>query len=134
MERKPEGLGRPQANLWPHETQPKPNNARSLTLKHSDPSSLGLESSTDGETEISFISEEDKNQEGKSNTNPKIKNKENLRIMQWNMQRCTIAELERVAKEYNADIITAQETGIENSQVIETKDYIFFLFLLMQLL
>ena len=42
------------------------------------------------------------------------------------MQRCTIAELERVAKEYNADIITVQETAIENSQVIETKDYIFW--------
>ena len=42
------------------------------------------------------------------------------------MQRCTITELERVAKEYKADIITAQETGIENSQIIETEEYIFW--------
>ena len=42
------------------------------------------------------------------------------------MEKCSIAELERVAKEYNADIIIAQEIGIENSEKRETDTYIFW--------
>ena len=39
--------------------------------------------------------------------------------MQWNMQRCSILELERVAIEMNADIVIAQETGIEDSNTVK---------------
>ena len=49
----------------------------------------------------------------------KLKNKEKVCIMEWSMQRCSIAELTRVAKAHDADIVIASETGIGNSQTIE---------------
>ena len=45
--------------------------------------------------------------------------------MQWSMQRCSILQPERVATEMNADIIIAEETGIENSEVRETENTSF---------
>ena len=95
LEKRPGDTGQPQEQTRPQDAQPKPTKTRSLSVKCSDPSSLGIESNTD--TEISFVSEPEKQNEVKDK-NPKIKNMENLRIMQWNMQRCTITELERVAK------------------------------------
>ena len=39
------------------------------------------------------------------------------------MLRCSTPELDRVASENDADIVIAQETGIENSEYRETKNY-----------
>ena len=46
--------------------------------------------------------------------------------MQWNMQRCSILELDRVAHKLQADIIIAQETGIENSEFIRSDNYLIW--------
>ena len=76
------------------------------------------------------VENEDKaseNQKGENEVNKsKIKNNENINIMQWNMQRCDFLELDRIATHHKADIIIAQETGVENSEFRETENYYFW--------
>ena len=42
------------------------------------------------------------------------------------MQKSSILELDRIVNELNADIILAEETGIENSEKRETDNYIYW--------
>merc|ERR1712014_245761 len=68
--------------------------------------------------DISLLQKEEEEEE--TMKKEKFKNKEKLNIVQFNMQKSSILELDRIANELKADIIVAEETGIENSEKRET--------------